>query len=116
MSMPSRLDFKQVGDVAVLHLVANKLDSTSFDVLTRKLYRLIDREGCKKIVLNLSDIEYFFSESVGLLVSIKKRVSQSGCDLRLCSLRPAVQDTLNLMQLDDLFEICDDEASAIRNL
>ncbi|NOX55300.1 MAG: anti-sigma factor antagonist [Planctomycetes bacterium] len=114
MTETASVTVEQVGDVSVVRLSAKRFDAQSFEVLTRKLYHMIDREGCRKIVLNLQDVEYLFSESVGLLLGLEKRIKRSGCELRLCGLRPTVRQTLEVSQLQDLFEIHEDEAAALK--
>ncbi|HID24751.1 MAG TPA: STAS domain-containing protein [Planctomycetaceae bacterium] len=114
MTDAASVTVEQVGDASLVRLSAKRFDAESFDVLTRKLYHMIDREGCRKVVLNLQDVHYLFSESVGLLVGLEKRIKRSGCQLRLCGLRPTVRQTLEISQLHDLFEIHEDEAAALK--
>ncbi len=109
------LEVKHLDDVTVLRLAAKRLDPQAFEVLTRQLYRLIDREGRKKFVLDLSGVEFLFSEAVGLLLGLEKRVKKSGCELKLCGLRPVARQTLETAQVLDLFEVCADEASAVQS-
>ena len=113
MTTRAEIEIEQAGDVVVARLIAKRFDSASFETLTRRIYRLIDHDHCRKIVLNLSHIEFLFSESVGLLVGLEKRVKHSECELRLCNLRPNVRETLEITQLQELFEIYDDEPSAL---
>ena len=108
-----QLEVKELDDITVLRLTAKRFDVQSFEVLTRELYRMIDKENRKKFILDLSGVEFLFSESVGLLLGLEKRVKKSGCELKLCGLRPIAKQTLETAQLLDLFEICQDEASAI---
>jgi len=69
--------------------------------------------GQKKIVLNLGDVGYIDSSGLGELVSSYTTASNQGAKVKLTNLQQKVNDLLQITKLYTVFEIFDDEASAI---
>lgn len=115
-SAQRQVEVERIKDIVVVRLNAKVFDSTNFPEITRTLFRLVDKEACEKLVLNLGAVEYFFSESVGLLVSINKRLLGNNVVFRITNLRESAIEVLSVARLLDLFDIHDDEQSAMANL
>jgi anti-sigma B factor antagonist len=69
----------------------------------------------KKIVLNLAQVDYIDSSGVGELVSSFTTVRNSGGELKLLSLSKKVSDILQVTKLYTVFDIKDDEFTAIKS-
>ena len=78
-----------------------------------ELLRLVEDQGFNQIVLDLSGVRYLSSTMLGKLVSLSRRIEQSGGRLRLCCLSPVVSDILRISRLDRVFEIFDDIPGAL---
>jgi anti-sigma B factor antagonist len=76
--------------------------------------RLID-QGKKKIVLNLANVDYIDSSGVGELVSSYTTVRNAGGELKLLALTKKVQDVLYVTKLYTVFDIKDDEFTAVKS-
>ena len=59
----------------------------------------------QNVVLDLTGIEFLDSSGVGVLVGLFKQARTRGGRARLCGLTPGVRYTLELIQLDRIFEI-----------
>lgn len=59
----------------------------------------------QNVVLDLSGVEFLDSAGVGVLVGLFKQARTRGGRARLCGLTPGVRYTLELIQLDRIFEI-----------
>ena len=79
----------------------------------RDTIRNLISAGTKKIVLNLANVDYIDSSGVGELVSSYTAVRNSGGELKLFGLTKKVQDVLYITKLYTVFDIWDNEASAI---
>ena len=79
----------------------------------RDTVRQLITQGKKKIVLNLAHVDYIDSSGVGELVSSFTTVRNAGGELKLLALTKKVQDVLYVTKLYTVFDIKDDEASAI---
>jgi anti-sigma B factor antagonist len=72
-------------------------------------------QGKKKIVLNLAHVDYIDSSGVGELVSSYTTVRNAGGELKLLSLTKKVQDVLNVTKLYTVFDVKDDEFTAVKS-
>jgi len=81
----------------------------------RDTVRNLIAEGKKKIILNLAGVDYIDSSGVGELVSSFTTVRNSGGELKLLNLTQKVQDVLYVTKLYTVFDIRDDEFTAIRS-
>jgi anti-sigma B factor antagonist len=71
-------------------------------------------KGQKKILLNLGDVTYIDSSGIGELVSAFTAVRREGGELKLLNLTKKVHDLLQITKLYTVFDIKDDEATAIK--
>ena len=81
----------------------------------RDTIRQLIAAGKKKIILNLAHIDYIDSSGVGELVSGYTAVRNSGGDLKLLSLSKKVQDVLHVTKLYTVFDIKEDEFTAVKS-
>jgi anti-sigma B factor antagonist len=72
-------------------------------------------DGKKKIILNLAHVDYIDSSGVGELVSSFTTVRNSGGELKLLSLSKKVSDILQVTKLYTVFDIKEDEFTAIKS-
>jgi anti-sigma B factor antagonist len=70
-------------------------------------------KGSKQILLNLGDVTYIDSSGIGELVSAFTTVRNQGGDLKLLNLTKKVHDLLQITKLYTVFDVKDDEASAV---
>ncbi len=78
------------------------------------LKELMD-DGKKNIVLHLAEVAYIDSSGLGELVSGFTTVKNQGGLLKLAHLTQKVNDLLTITKLYTVFEIHDDEASAVKS-
>jgi anti-sigma B factor antagonist len=72
-------------------------------------------KGNKKILVNLADVSYIDSSGIGEMVSSFTTVTNHGGQLKLLSLTKRVKDLLQITKLYTVFEVFEDEASAVRS-
>lgn len=81
----------------------------------RDSIRALISAGKKKIVLNLEQVDFIDSSGVGELVSSFTAVRNAGGDLKLLNLTQKVHDILNVTKLYTVFDIKDDEFTAVKS-
>ncbi|MGO8794672.1 MAG: STAS domain-containing protein [Candidatus Sulfotelmatobacter sp.] len=69
----------------------------------------------KKIVLNLTHVDYIDSSGVGELVSSFTTVRNAGGELKLLGLSAKVRDILQVTKLYTVFDIKEDEFTAVKS-
>ena len=73
------------------------------------------REGKKKILLNLAEVSYIDSTGVGELVGCYTTVRNQGGEMKLMRLSQKVQDLFHVTKLYTVFDIKDDEFTAVKS-
>jgi anti-sigma B factor antagonist len=81
----------------------------------REAVRTLIAADKKKIVLNLAQVDYIDSSGVGELVSSFTAVRNAGGELKLLALSQKVHDVLYVTKLYTVFDIKDDEFSAVKS-
>jgi len=84
-------------------------------VILRDTVRDLLAKGHKKILLNLGDVNYIDSSGIGELVSAYTTVKNQGGELKLLNLTKKVHDLLQITKLYTVFDVKDDEATAVKS-
>lgn len=101
----------------VLHLRLQGSDSldcaNAAQVRTAALARV---DGTQDVVVDLSGVDFVDSAGVGVLVSIFKAARAGGRTVKFVASRPGVVSVLELIKLDQIFDLYADFASAAKAL
>jgi anti-sigma B factor antagonist len=81
----------------------------------RDTVRQLVNSDKKKIILNLAKVDYIDSSGVGELVGSYTTVRNAGGELKLLALTKKVHDVLNVTKLYTVFDIKDDEFTAVKS-
>src|SRR6185436_4718004 len=84
-------------------------------VILKDVVRELLSKGQKKILLNLGDVNYVDSSGIGERVSAFTTVRNQGGELKLLNLTKKVHDLLQITKLYPVFDVKDDEASAVNS-
>jgi anti-sigma B factor antagonist len=103
---------REVAGVNILDL-SGRITLGEGSVQLRDAVRGLIGKGKKKILLNLGDVNYIDSSGLGELVSAFTTAKNQQADIKLLNLTRKVHDLLQLTKLVTVFDIYDDEASAI---
>lgn len=106
---------RQIGDVVVLD-ISGRITLGEGNVMLREIVRELADKGNKRIVLNLAGVSYVDSSGLGELVKTHTTIRNRGGDLKLASLNKRVHDLLHATRLSSVFDIQNDEASALQSL
>ena len=112
--MSVKINTRQVGDVSVVD-VSGRITLGEGSSALRETLRGMVGKNQKKILLNLGDVSYIDSSGIGELVSGFTSVTNAGGSLKLLNLNKRVKDLLQITKLYTVFDVHDDEASAIRS-
>ncbi len=103
---------REVDGVVVLDL-SGRITLGEGSVQLRDAIRGLIGKGKKNILLNLGDVNYIDSSGLGELVSAFTTAKNQQAEVKLLKLTKKVHDLLQLTKLYTVFDIKDDEASAI---
>jgi anti-sigma B factor antagonist len=110
--MDLKVKTREVSGVTVLDL-SGKITLGDGSITLRDAVKDAMAKGDKKILLNLADVNYIDSSGIGELVSAFTSVKNAGGELKLLQLTKKVKDLLQITKLYTVFDVYDDEASAI---
>ena len=112
--MSVKLSTRQVGDVSVVDVAGRITLGEGSSALRDALRDMVSKDH-KKILLNLGDVSYIDSSGIGELVSAFTTTKNQGGELKLLNLTKKVNDLLQITKLYTVFDVKDDEASAVKS-
>jgi anti-sigma B factor antagonist len=104
---------RQVDGITIVDL-SGRITLGEGSVVLRDTIRDLLGKGDKKLLLNLGDVSYIDSSGIGELVSAYTTVRNQGGELKLLNLTKKVHDLLQITKLYTVFDIKDDETTAIK--
>jgi anti-sigma B factor antagonist len=107
-----KIKTRQVDGVTILDL-SGRITLGEGSVQLRDAVRDLLSKGSKQILLNLGDVTYIDSSGIGELVSAFTTVRNQGGDLKLLNLTKKIHDLLQITKLYTVFDVKEDEASAV---
>jgi anti-sigma B factor antagonist len=109
-----QLQQEKMGDVLVVRPLEKRIDAAT---ATEFKERMIDwiGSGNRRIVLNLSEVEFIDSSGLGAIVSSLKKIGNDG-DLVICVVKETVMSLFRLTRMNRVFDIFPAEEEAIRAL
>ena len=110
--MSMKVGSRQVDGVTIVDC-SGRITLGEGSVILRDTVREILGKGNKKIVLNLADVNYIDSSGIGELVSAFTTTKNQGGELKLLNLTKKVNDLLQLTKLFTVFEVYNEENTAV---
>ena len=101
-------------DVAIVDF-SGKITLGEGSAIVRKLVRDLVAAGKRKILFDLSDVDYIDSSGIGEMVAAYTAVRSANGELKLIHLTRRVHDILQITRLFTVFDVQKDEASALRS-
>ena len=105
---------RQIDGVTVVDLSGRLMLGDGSSLLRETIKNLVSSDK-KKILLNLAEVSYIDSSGLGALVSGYTTVRGQQGQLKLVNLTNKVHDLLQITKLLTVFEVFDDEATAIKS-
>jgi anti-sigma B factor antagonist len=107
-----KIESRIVGDVHILDC-SGKITLGQGTMTIRNIVLDILKDGGRKIVLNLADVNYIDSPGVGELVSSYTTVVRQGGQLKLLCLTKKIHEVLSVTRLLTVFQVYDSEAAML---
>jgi anti-sigma B factor antagonist len=107
-----KISTRLVHDVLIVDTIGELRLGEGTDVV-RDLIRDQLQQGYKNILLNLRDVRHIDSAGVGELMSCYTSVRNQGGQLKLMNLSKNVRNLLQITKLYTIFEVVDDEDTAV---
>jgi len=108
-----QVNTREVGKVVVMEAVG-RLTLTDGHTKLRDVIHVSAGSGSKRFILNLARVETIDSYGIGELARCYSAVRQAGGEVKLAGVSQKVLEVLEISRLNTFFDICADEAAALR--
>jgi anti-sigma B factor antagonist len=109
MSVHRRIQTSKVNTVTVVTFVDRKiLDAANIQELGDELFGLVEQPDPQKaLLLDFGTVEFLSSAALNKLIILDKKVKAKSGRLKLCNLKPEIQEVFVITRLNQLFDIKD---------
>ncbi|XJZ26105.1 anti-sigma F factor antagonist [Bacillota bacterium Lsc_1132] len=99
--MSLTVEMERILDVLCIRL-SGELDHHTAEELREKASEAIEKNNIRHLVLNLEQLAFMDSSGLGVILGRYKQIKQSGGEMVVCAISPAVQ---RLFDMSGLFKI-----------
>jgi len=103
------------GDVRILRVRETKLTYPHLAAFLAEVRRLVE-EGTRKLVIDLQQVSYVDSASIGCLMDIRRLLAEQGGEIRLSALQPRVETMISMTGVNRIIDVHREEAAAVASL
>lgn len=91
------------------------MDPLELESIGQQLYKLVDEQDKRKIVLDFEKVQYLSSQAIGIVLTMNKKLgSLPNSKLVLCGVGPKLMDLLKITRLDRLLTIKPTQKEAVK--
>lgn len=113
MSDEKVVSIEQTDEILLAVVHCEQMKESETQVMQTEVLASAEQARHLPVVLDLSDVAFIPSVTLGALVVLLQELKKSGQRFLLAGLQPDVRGTLALTRLDKLFEICDTRDDAL---
>jgi anti-sigma B factor antagonist len=96
---------------------ASLMDPVELENIGQSLYRLVDAEDKRRIVMDFEKVQYLSSQAIGIVLTMNKKLGAlKNSKLVLCGIGPRLQELLKITRLDRLLTIKPTQKEALKVL
>jgi anti-sigma B factor antagonist len=91
------------------------MDPVELENIGQGLYRLIDAEDKRKLILDFEKVEYLSSQAIGIILTMNKKLAAlKHSKLVLCGVGPRLMELLKITRLDRLLTVKPSQKEAVK--
>ena len=114
MAITSRIITKKVGKVTVVNFIDTAImDTQQIQHISNELENLIDKEGCRYMILDFSSVRFLSSQTLGMMLKLHTKLADRSGWLGLCGLKKELRKIFKLTRLDQIFNFYETTQEAI---
>ena len=102
------------GDIVIVHAGPPRLIHPSLSEFSNSAAGAL-KDGTRKLVIDLSQVEYLDSAAIGCLMDLYRQATHAGATLKLAAVHPRVETILTLVGANQFMEIYPDAAAAVKS-
>jgi anti-sigma B factor antagonist len=93
------------------------MDPIQLENISTAIYRLVDVEDHRQIVLDFEKVQYLSSQALGILMALRKKLEKlPHSSLVLCGVGPKLMELIKITRLDKLLTIKPSQKEAVKVL
>jgi anti-sigma B factor antagonist len=93
---------------------ASLMDPVQLDQIAQQLYRLIDAEDRRRIIMDFEKVQYLSSQAIGIVMNMNKRLMALKGKLILCAVGGKLMELIKITRLDKVLIIKPTQAEAVK--
>jgi anti-sigma B factor antagonist len=94
---------------------ASLMDPMLLEEIGRELYRLVDDEDRRKLVLDFEKVQYLSSQAIGIILTLNKKLGAlKNSKLVLCGVGPKLMELLKITRLDRILTVKPTQEDAVK--
>ncbi|MBN1845118.1 MAG: STAS domain-containing protein [Sedimentisphaerales bacterium] len=106
MAPTPKILIKNAGSITVLELLDEEiLDEATINNISDSLLSLIHERPQIHLVVSFVRVKHLSSMALGMLIRLNKKIEEGKGTLKLCDIKPSLQEIFHITKLDKLFEI-----------
>jgi anti-sigma B factor antagonist len=91
-------------------------EDVNLDQFGHELFALVEQFGCRRVVVNLSEVRMVTSAGLGKLITMHRKMHRHHGAVIFCHLQSAVEDVLRTSRLITYLQVADDVQAALAAL
>jgi anti-sigma B factor antagonist len=113
---PGAFTVQQIEKYTVIEFANPSLiDPVELESIGQKLYRLIDAEDKRKIILDFERVQFLSSQAIGIILTMNKKLMPlKNSKLVLCGVGAKLMELLKITRLDRLLTIKPTQREALK--
>lgn len=115
-AMYRSIHVEQIDDVFVVGFQHSTLDDVWVQQLGEDVQDLIEKRGCRKLIVSLANCEALYSVLLGKLMTVRRHVLSVDGRLILTDANPLVREVFVTCKLDGYFEFAPDREAALERM
>lgn len=108
-----QLAVEQTGDVQIVRVREPKLTYPILATFFGEVRQLVEA-GARKVVIDLGEVTYIDSASIGCLMDIHRLLREKSGGLKLCGLQSRVETMLSMTGVHKIIDVHGEEAAALQ--
>jgi anti-sigma B factor antagonist len=91
------------------------MDALILEDIGTELYRLVDAEDRRKLVLDFEKVEYLSSQAIGIVLNLNHKLSKlKNSKMILCGVGPKLAELLRITRLDKILVVKPTQREAVK--
>ena len=93
------------------------MDPLILEEIGKELYRLVDEEDKRRLILDFEKVQYLSSQAIGIVLTLNKKLAAlKNSKFVLCGVGPKLMELLKITRLDRILTIKPSQREAVKVL